>query len=88
MTYRDWLDVFIALGADRVATCPNCARGPIRWRFAANDDRIGFGVIWCEACLKGARLSRVRIPDRFDTLPISDIEEFSRGVPSIDFVED
>jgi len=30
----------------------------------------------------------VRIPDRFDTLPISDIEEFSRGVPSIDFVED
>ncbi|BBA96304.1 hypothetical protein RVR_1543 [Actinacidiphila reveromycinica] len=47
------------------------------------DSRVGYGLLWCGACLCGITVSRVRAPDGAPTRALSD-PEASAGVP--DFV--
>ena len=42
-------------------------------------DRIGYGVIWCDHCLWGARTGRAEIPPAADMLPFGVSREILRA---------
>lgn len=80
-----WLKALSRLnvGADKEAAepCPNCGRNQIRTRYIANpESRVGYALIWCDACLHGVSVSRVRAPDGAPIWPIEDPDPVA-GVP-------
>ncbi len=56
--------------------CPNCGRRQLRAQYVGDPrDRIGYGVIWCDHCLWGARTGRAEIPPAADILPFNAPDE-------------
>lgn len=80
-----WLSVFAAVTSSpadtRRAPCPNCGFFAVRFQFvAAPVSRIGFCALWCDNCGHGHSLSRVRVPDDVDFLPLNASEKQLRAV--------
>ncbi len=79
-----WLSVFAAITSSpadaRRAPCPNCGFFAVRFQFvAAPVSRIGFCALWCDNCGHGHSLSRVRVPDDGDFLPLDASEKQLRA---------
>jgi Bacterial regulatory proteins, luxR family len=74
-SHEAWLAVFAAVTAppadNRRAACPNCGHFDVRFQYVADAaSRIGFCALWCENCRHGHVLSRVRVPEHLDFLPL------------------
>ncbi len=50
--------------------CPRCGHMELHVQFRADADRLGYGAMWCTHCNHGVFLSRVDVPQGFDTIPI------------------
>jgi hypothetical protein len=92
--WESWLSAFLKVSAaapDPVkVACPSCGRGQVRVAYAGDPEtRIGYSIIWCDACLKGIYLSRVGILEgvAMFTFESSD-EEFAATVPNdVQFIQ-
>lgn len=73
MTTREgerWFDVYDALrrrteqaSSAEVSRCPSCGASEVHVLWVGDPaTRVGFAHVWCEACRRGLRLSRVAIP--------------------------
>ncbi|MFJ1598274.1 hypothetical protein [Streptomyces sp. NPDC088261] len=83
-----WLRALALVADGRDVTgdepCPNCGRDRLRVRYIVDpDSRTGHALFWCDACLHGITVSRVRAPEHMPTWPIGDPDS-TAGVP--DFV--
>ncbi|MGW4646322.1 hypothetical protein [Kitasatospora sp. NPDC004289] len=64
--------------------CPDCSRDRLAVRYVVDPGtRIGYGLLWCDACLHGISLSRLRAPDGAAIRSIHD-PAATEGVP--DFI--
>jgi hypothetical protein len=62
-----WRDVLIAIGSgiddSALPMCPACAQQLVDYLYVGDAaSRIGYLVVWCNACLKGTRISRAGAP--------------------------
>jgi hypothetical protein len=74
-SYDDWRraygDVYDALPQHPEIACPNCAHKALQLEFVARaDDRIGYGMFWCNFCRFGIRISRTWVPTGVDFHPM------------------
>ncbi|WP_037671364.1 hypothetical protein [Streptomyces griseus] len=92
MTERDaWLKALArwstASETDATAACPHCGRGEVRLRYVVDpDSRVGFALMWCDACGHGISVSRVRAPEGAPVRSIDDATA-TEGVPEFTRVE-
>jgi DNA-binding CsgD family transcriptional regulator len=78
-----WLSVFLVVTAQPPdpgrAPCPNCGRFNVRFQYVADvDSSVGFCALWCTNCHHGHVLSRVRVPEYLDFLPLDSPESTLR----------
>src|SRR5262245_60301975 len=74
-THDAWVRVFASITKPPVdpkrAACPNCGLFAVRFQYVADaGSRIGLCALWCENCGHGHTLSRVRVPDGIDFVPL------------------
>jgi hypothetical protein len=66
-TLRTWLDVVKAIAPDirddALPFCPACEQQRVHYLYIGDAaTRVGYLVIWCNACLRGTRISRTIAP--------------------------
>ena len=84
-----WMEVAEhVLAGTSAITCPNCGSTEVASRFVGGgESRLGYGAVWCNACLHGVWLSRLTIPlgipmVAIDSDPASiDIPRFKQVTP-------
>lgn len=82
-----WLAVFAAVTAPpadpRRAPCPNCGHFAVGFQYVADPaSRLGFCALWCDNCGHGHVLSRTRVPEGIDFLPLDAPEDqFRAAIP-------
>jgi hypothetical protein len=74
-----WLAVLARVVDGRQSTgtglCPNCDRDQLEIRYIVDEEtRVGYLLFWCNACLHGITVSRVRAPKGMPTRVIGDPE--------------
>jgi hypothetical protein len=62
-----WFDVLKALvtglGDRDLPTCPACRTNRVAYLYVGHEvERIGYLLVWCEACRVGIRVSRAKAP--------------------------
>jgi hypothetical protein len=68
-------------------SCPNCGRSELKIRYIVDSEsRIGYALFWCEACLHGVTVSRVRAPEGILTYALDDPTS-TEGVPEFIHLE-
>lgn len=72
-----------------VLACPSCHRLGVDFQFVGDfQTKIGYMAIWCPFCLHGIHISRVRIPEKVQSIPFNtSAEEISRRIPNFTHVE-
>lgn len=83
-THDSWVAVFVAVTAPgasvRTAPCPNCGHFDVHYQYVADtSSRVGFCALWCDNCRHGHVLSRTRVPDWLDFLPLDTPEDALRA---------
>lgn len=88
MPYSDWLKIYIDLIENNEAVCPNCNSNQINVKLAGDSkNMMGFGVVWCQKCLNGIRLSRIKIPENISFTPIDKAESEFDNLDKIKFID-
>lgn len=78
---RAYADVYDALPARPRVACPNCRHEALRLEFvAAESDRVGYGMFWCDFCRFGIRISRTWVPDGVDFHAMDTPQEELRAI--------
>lgn len=62
-----WLDAVKAIASglddDTLPICPACRRQPVDYLYVGDaTTRLGYLVVWCNACQQGVRISRAQAP--------------------------
>jgi len=58
------LPLAVAAAADEPISCPTCGQKRLEFRYIGDPStRIGYVLLWCNACLHGISVSRVRAPE-------------------------
>jgi hypothetical protein len=91
--WEAWMAAFSRIHAAWPTTvsvdCPSCGRGKVHVSYTGDPStRIGYAIAWCDVCLKGIYISRLRIPDgaemfTFDTPD----EEIDAVVPNVSLIQ-
>lgn len=87
-----WLKTLIRVrwigSGDSVAgDCPECGCDRLRGRYVVDrKSRIGFVILWCEACLHGIQVSRAGAPEGVPAWQLGDPASMV-GVPDFRRVE-
>ena len=56
--------------------CPACGEPALTVAYAGDPEtRLGFGVVWCQACRCAVRLSRLRVPKGILVLSEAGLEQ-------------
>jgi hypothetical protein len=90
--WEAWMDAFSrvheAAPADVAVGCPSCGKGKVRVSYTGDpESRIGYAIAWCDVCLRGIYLSRVRIPDGVDMLTFESTDaERDAVVPDVELI--
>jgi len=86
MSIKDWIEI---REKGRTGPCPRCGANRVRFQYGGDkESRIGYLLIWCDACLHGVNVSRVRIPDDATVLPSGiSREEFLKVVPRFTIID-
>lgn len=79
--FRAYGEVYEALPGESHTACPNCGHYALRVVFKSLSGMPSAAVsFWCDNCNYGLRLSRARIPDGVQALPL-DVAADSRRIP-------
>lgn len=78
--WRAWLDAYSqvvdALPDKASVLCPSHADGTVQVAFTGDlEERIGYVIVWCGACLEGIALDRLHVPEGVPMLPFDASEE-------------
>ncbi|MDF2696555.1 MAG: hypothetical protein K0S65_4938 [Labilithrix sp.] len=93
-----WFEVYDAIrrsisGSGQVVSaegppCPSCSARDVHVLWVGDPSkRIGFAQVWCEACLRGRRFSRVAIPSAAPMLRFDEPEKAPAILDQITWVE-
>ncbi|WP_139116997.1 hypothetical protein [Candidatus Thiodiazotropha endoloripes] len=68
--------------------CPECGHKGLEFQYVGDKERnLGHVYIWCNSCKHGIHISRTRIPDGVDLLPMNvSAEEIEKRVPKYELV--
>lgn len=85
--YKEWLSIAEKI---REATpnslklnCPNCNSCKIGYEFIGDDqEKVGYFLIWCNDCLEGVHISRIKIPERAKIIPFEASSELISHIPN------
>jgi len=70
-----------------ILQCPECRKETIDFQYVGDKEtRIGYLDIWCNSCMNGIHISRVRVPVLADLIGFKDAE-LKRRVPDFKQVE-
>jgi hypothetical protein len=75
-----WMDVIkiVASGVsdDELPPCPKCSQAKLDYLYVGSpSDRIGYLVVWCEACRNGTRISRAQAPPGANFMTFDEADE-------------
>lgn len=83
-----WLRIYLRKLDGEAPACPECGHAEVCWRLVAHPtSRLGYALLWCSACRKGAHLSRLEVPQGVTFVPMGDTAAIE-GVPAIEFMND
>ena len=67
--------------------CPSCNSKTLRFQYVGDENsRMGYLDIWCDSCLKGIHLSRVKIPENIKFISFKSNEEILKKIPNFKLV--
>ena len=86
--YDKWLKLFPWENNEKV-TCPDCSSEAIDYLFIGDlGKRVGFCLIWCKECLKGIKISRIRIPEGVKAVSFDEAEKYCENrIPTFQFID-
>ena len=89
--YDEWMEIAIKIldesFVDGEVTCPECGKNHIDYRFVANlKKNTGYLSIWCNSCLNGIQVSRVKVPDISRKVDMYDDESLKKEIPNFKLV--
>jgi hypothetical protein len=88
MSHLDWVHAYTTKLDGSEAQCPECGQGIVEWKLAGDlATRVGFAILWCRTCGKGAYISRVKFPPDLPFVSMSDADAVRDGVPDITFID-
>ena len=88
--YGDWLNLVSKLAEhlDEVF-CPNCGKHMINYLYIGDEKtRMGYLQIWCESCLTGIYVSRVKAPEEAKMIFFDQVEERDSIIPDYLFINE
>lgn len=89
MSYNDWLKLYINYIENNETLCPNCNSTQINVKLAGNSkNMMGFGVIWCQKCMKGIRLSRIKLTENIPYVSFEQAENEFNNLDKIKFIDE
>ena len=89
MAYIDWLKIYSSVVEGNIEECPECGNNNIKVKLAGrHEDHMGYGIVWCEDCKAGIRLSRVKIPEGVSFIPMDQAQSEFAEIENIRFVDD
>ncbi|NDI35097.1 hypothetical protein [Chengkuizengella sediminis] len=63
--------------------CPECQKETVDFQYVGDTEtRIGYLEIWCDSCLKGIHISRVRVPESANLLSFEDKNLIGNRIPA------
>lgn len=82
--FKLWLNLSVRIQENKVdLLCPKCNKKDVDYIYVGDiNSRIGFMEVWCNSCLHGIHISRVKIPDgsKMFSFDISN-SELKKNVP-------
>lgn len=58
-----WLNNMESIATTKSSgSCPHCGSSDTDYSFIGKISAVGYGVIWCNACKRAYRISRMHIP--------------------------
>lgn len=88
--YKEWLKLLPDLieHVDKVP-CPSCGKHMINYLYIGDEKtRIGYLQVWCESCLLGIYVSRVKAPKETKMITFDQVEERDTIISDYLFVEE
>lgn len=88
--YQDWLKIIPKFnGSQEALSCPNCKAIAISYQFVGDSESmIGHLYLWCNSCLNGIHVSRIKIPSGVEILPFDVSEEtLIKKIPKYKLIE-
>ena len=62
--YQKWLYAFLDAKDGKPTACPRCGSRRVDTVIVRHaDSDVGWGIVWCDGCRKGARISRMGVTD-------------------------
>jgi hypothetical protein len=87
-SFYDWLRLFDVEDENSKKECPNCGHAAIHFQYVGDlRVRIGFLDIWCDSCIHGVHISRIRAPEHVSMISFEDGAEYKRTVPNFIRIE-
>lgn len=78
--YRNWLSLvdFIPESIHTI-NCPICDKKKLDFQYVGDlEERIGLLRIWCNSCLRGIHVCRVKIPENVKIIPFTSDSDLKR----------
>jgi hypothetical protein len=86
VTHEHWARAYARIVGGREESCPSCGSLTLRYRLIGDPrTRLGFGLIWCDTCRHGDRLSRIQIALNLEMRALEDASALE-GIPEIHFI--
>ncbi len=71
--YNKWVRLVIDIDEKNELICPECRVNNVEYQYVGDkESRVGYLVIWCNACNNGIRISRVKAPIGENMLSFTD----------------
>lgn len=87
---REWIDIVSKIASDvsyaKEEKCPYCKKAGIDYIYVGDEKtRIGYLQIWCDECLKGTYISRVKAPINAKFVSFND--DLEKIIPEYELVD-
>ena len=87
MKHIEWVKTYLKKQAGEAdVMCPCCGETNVAFVFIGNrETKMGYAIVWCEKCLKGAHISRAKAALDQEIVPMDEAEETLNKLPEIHF---
>jgi len=83
MIFQKWLKIIKDFKNISDMECPHCNKKSLDYLYIGDEEtKIGYLQAWCNNCLNGIHISRVKIPDGAKMLPFDTKENLNEIIPT------